>query len=97
MKVHHNVGRQAKLSFFRDAHGLEVDLLIEHGVKLAGVEAKSGATVPLEMFAPLEAVARLVPEMRTRIVMHGGTESWTTRAGQALSYQDIDSRDWTKN
>jgi hypothetical protein len=97
MKAHHNVGRQAKLSFFRDAHGLEVDLLIEHGVRLAGVEAKSGATVPLEMFAPLEAVARLVPEMRTRIVMHGGTESWTTRAGQALSYQDIDSCDWTKN
>jgi hypothetical protein len=47
------------------------------------------------MFAPLEAVARLVPELRTRIVLHGGTESWTAQAGQALSYREIDRRDWT--
>ena len=96
MKVHHNAGLQPKVSFFRDAQGLEVDVLIEHGAGLTGVEVKSGATVPLEMFAPLEDVARLVPDLRTRIVLHGGTESWTTRAGQALSYREIDRRAWTK-
>ena len=96
MKAHHNAGQQPKVSFFRDTHGLEVDVLIEHGANLTGVEIKSGATVPLEMFAPLEAVARLVPGLRTRIVLHGGTESWTAQAGQALSYREIDRRDWTK-
>ena len=96
MKAYHNVGKQPALSFFRDAHGLEVDLLIGHGADLAGVEVKSGATVPLEMFAPLQAVARLVPELRTHIVLHGGTETWTTRVGQALSYRDIERRDWTE-
>jgi plasmid stabilization system protein ParE len=47
-------------------------LQCEHGANLTGVEIKSGTTVPLEMFAPLEAVARLVPELRTGIVLHGG-------------------------
>ncbi len=96
MKAHHNAGQQAKLSFFRDAHGLEVDVLIEHGANLTGVEVKSGATVPLEMFAPLEAVARLVPELHARIVLHGGAQTWTTRSGQALSFRELYRRDWTK-
>ncbi len=96
MKAHHAVGLRPNLSFFRDAHGLEIDVLIERGTDVAGVEVKSGATVPLETFAPLEAVARLVPEMRTRIVLHGGAESFTTKAGRALSYRDIDGVDWTK-
>jgi predicted AAA+ superfamily ATPase len=95
IKAHQNVGQAPTLSFFRDAHGLEVDVLIERGTDVVGVEVKSGATVPLEMFAPLEAVAGLVPEMRTRIVVHGGAESFKTRSGRALSYREIDGFDWT--
>jgi len=47
MKAHHNVGQRPSLSFFRDAHGLEIDLIVERGTQLIGVEVKSGATVPL--------------------------------------------------
>jgi len=94
VKAHHNASQPPTLSFFRDAHGLEVDLIVEHGTRLMGVEIKSGATVPLETFAPLEAVTRLLPELSTRIVLHGGRESWTTRAGRALSYREIDRHDW---
>jgi uncharacterized protein len=97
IKAHRNVGRQPKLSFFRDAHGLEIDILIEDGVGLTGVEVKSGATVPLEAFAPLTTLAGFLPELGTRIVLHGGQDSWTTKAGQALSYRDIDRRDWATN
>jgi len=96
LKAHQNAGRPAKLSFFRDAHGLEVDVLIEAGTEITGVEVKSGATVPLETFGPLQAVAALIPELRTRIVLHGGVETFTTKAGRAVSYRDIDGFDWTK-
>jgi len=96
MKAHQSDGRHSKLSFFRDAHGLEIDVLVERGTEITGVEVKSGATVPLETFAPLQAVAELVPEMRTRIVLHGGAESFTTKAGRALSYREIDGVDWAK-
>lgn len=94
MKTHHNVGQQPKLSFYRDSHGLEIDILIEHGFGLTGVEVKSGATVPFEAFAPLSAVAGLLPELEGRIVLHGGQDSWTTEAGEALSYREIDRRAW---
>jgi predicted AAA+ superfamily ATPase len=93
-KAHHNVGAPARLSFFRDAHGLEVDLLVERSRELVGVEVKSGATVPIEAFAPLESVSRLLPELRTRIVLHGGAESWSVKQGRAISYREIDGVDW---
>jgi uncharacterized protein len=94
MKAHHNTGRQPRLSFFRDAHGLEVDVLIERGAHLVGVEVKSGATVPLEAFAALESVSRLLPELGTRVVLHGGPDSWKTSLGQAMSYREIDAAEW---
>lgn len=94
MKAHHNVGQQPKLWFYRDAHGLEIDIIVEHGIGLTGVEVKSGATVPFEAYAPLSAVAALIPELGGRIVLHGGQESWTSEAGEALSYRDIDRREW---
>ena len=96
MKAQLNAGQRPRLSFFRDEHGLEVDVLAETGAQLIGVEVKSGATVPLEAFAPLEAVAQLVPELRTRIVLHGGSESWNSKHGRAVSYRELDHIDWSK-
>ncbi len=90
LKAHRNGGQVPRLSFFRDAHGLEIDLLIERGADIVGVEAKSGATVPLEMFHPIEGVAALIPQLRERFVVHGGAESFRARAGTALSFLDID-------
>jgi hypothetical protein len=49
---------------------------------------------PVEAFVPLEPVARLPPDLRTRIVLHGGSESWSLKQGRALSYRQIDRVDW---
>lgn len=97
LKAHHAAGRAPRLSFFRDAHGLELDLMVEWGTDLAGVEVKSGATLPLEMFTPLESVARWVPELRSRVIVYGGATSWDSKRGRALSYRDIDDFDWVKS
>jgi predicted AAA+ superfamily ATPase len=94
IKAHQAAGLRPKLSFFRDAHGLEIDLMLERGREMVGVEVKSGATVPNEAFAPLDAVASLVPELRSRVVIHGGAESFEQRGGRALSYRAIDAFDW---
>jgi uncharacterized protein len=90
LKAHRNSGQTPRLSYFRDAHGLEVDLLVESGREIAGVEVKSAATVPLEMFRPLEAVAALIPELRERFILHGGPGSFRSSLGRALSFRDID-------
>jgi len=94
LKAHVNAGRSPRLSFFRDAHGLEVDLLVERGPRIVGVEVKSGATIPLELFASLDAAAKLIPELATRIVVHGGTDSWSNKVGRALPFREMDGFAW---
>lgn len=95
LKAHRNAGQQPRISYFRDAHGMEVDLIVERGSDLLGIEVKSGATVPLEAFSALGALGKLLPELRQRFVVHGAAESWATSEGRALSYRDLDSVRWT--
>jgi predicted AAA+ superfamily ATPase len=96
LKAHHNAGVTPRMSFFRDTHGLEVDLLVERGGDLVGVEAKSGATVPVEAFAPLQSVAALLPELRELIVVHGGDDAWSSDRGRALPFSALDEVSWTQ-
>ena len=98
LKSHRNAGQPARLSFFRDAHGLEVDLLIERGMDVMGIEVKSGATVPSDAFRSLDAMGEVVPQLTERLVVHGGSDSWRTSAnvggGKALSFREIDTVSW---
>jgi predicted AAA+ superfamily ATPase len=96
MKAHLNAGQRPRLSFFRDAHGLELDAIVEQGTQLLGVEVKSGSTVPSEAFEPLNAVAQLVPELRTRLIVYGGAESWSSKQGRVISYRELDRVEWAR-
>jgi predicted AAA+ superfamily ATPase len=93
-KVQRNTGLHAGMTFFRDAHGLEIDLLVERGADVLAIEAKSGQTLSSDAFAPLDALARLIPEKVDRVVVHGGRESWSARGGRAVGYRDVGSIDW---
>ena len=73
IKHRFNRGRQANLSFFRDARGLECDLLYETGSGIGAVEIKSGSTVSSDWFKSLNRVAGLIPNISSRTVVHGGT------------------------
>jgi len=64
LKAHRNAALEPRLSFFRDAHGLEVDVLVEHGANVDAAEVKSGATVPMEAFGPIAKLAEILPELR---------------------------------
>jgi predicted AAA+ superfamily ATPase len=94
MKAHLNAGLEPSVTFFRDAHGLEIDLVVSRGTDLIAVEVKSGSTVPLEAFAPLGTLAELVPEIRERVIVHGGAQSFAHEGARALSYRELDSLRW---
>jgi len=94
LKAHRNAALEPRLSFFRDAHGLEVDVLVEHGANVDAVEVKSGATVPMEAFGPIAKLAEILPELRARFVIHGGATSWTGGAGTALSFLEMSRQSW---
>ena len=96
VKAHYNAGTTPRLSYFRDAHGLEVDLVVDRGADLLGIEAKSGATVSPDAFAALDSVAALLPELAERLVVHGGDADWSTRGSRALPYRELDSIAWSR-
>ena len=73
LKHRFNRGNQPNLYFFRDAKGLECDLLYPAGHGVAAFEVKSGATIGSDYFHSLHRVAEVVPDVTSRTVVYGGT------------------------
>ena len=72
LKHRFNRGLRSNLSFFRDARGLECDLLYEAGPGIGAIEIKAGATVASDFFQSLNRVAELVPGVSFKAVVYGG-------------------------
>ena len=74
--LHH--GQGVGLHFFRDARGLEADLVVEQGMppgQIGLVEIKSGRTVHAQQFEGLARVADLLgPRVQRRMLIHDGDE-----------------------
>ena len=51
-RCHH--GERARLHFYRDRKGFEIDFLLQLGAKTVVIETKSGATVAKDFFAALD-------------------------------------------
>lgn len=64
---------QPRTFHYRESRGLEVDLLLEEQGKYLAIEAKSGATIAEEFFAPLRKLSAILPETRAGIVYGGNT------------------------
>ena len=89
LKHRFNQGRRANLSFFRDARGLECDLLYEVGNRMAAIEIKSGATIAAAAFDGLKRVSKLLPQIAVRVVVHGGMDRQSRRDGEAIPFMDL--------
>lgn len=86
--------RIPKLSFWRDEHKQEVDLLIEKGPRVVrAVECKSSATYRPRFFETLNRIAgeRLNLPTELQAVAYGGDESLHTNWGELVSWRDLDS------
>ncbi|MBZ0144450.1 MAG: ATP-binding protein [Rhodocyclaceae bacterium] len=69
-----NRARHPNMRFYRDAGGLEVDLLLESGGTAAAVEIKAGATVAADMLGGLKRLETLWPQpLIDKILVYGGT------------------------
>ena len=72
LKHRFNRGQQHNLSFFRDAQGLECDLLYTTGRRIGALEIKAGSTIASDYFQALNKVAALVPEISAKALVYGG-------------------------
>ena len=84
LKHRFNRGRRSNLSFFRDIHGLECDLLYENGNGMGAIEIKSGATVASDWFDSLNRVAKSLPQIAARAVVYGGSDRQSRRDGEVV-------------
>ena len=90
LKHRFNRGLTADLYFWRDNHGLEVDLVYEHQQRLQAVECKSGTTYSADWLAPVRRWrASVGAEAADPVLVYGGATSQTRADHQVLSWQQL--------
>lgn len=82
-------GRRPNLYYFRDNHGLEIDLLMDFGEKIVPIEVKMGQTVNQDFFHALDEYARLNKKAWPGILVYGGKESYVENGRLVLGYRDL--------
>ncbi len=84
--------RVPRISFWRDDHKREIDLIIEKGNRVArAVECKSSATYNSRFFDVLTRVSEtdLPVDISSRCVVYGGDEHLSTNRGEVIPYRSV--------
>ena len=77
LKQRYNQGRPASIGHYRQARGLEIDIVIEDGLRLKAIECKSGATIQREFLKNLNTFDELISERLKdahvdKVLLYGG-------------------------
>ncbi|MGA8513704.1 MAG: ATP-binding protein [Burkholderiaceae bacterium] len=90
-KYFENQGERARLHFWRDSNGQEVDLVVENGVQagqLGLVEIKSSQTYHSDFAKSLRQVGKLLGQrVERQMVVYGGTEQYVRDGVEVVGLQ----------
>jgi predicted AAA+ superfamily ATPase len=90
LKHRFNLGLPADLHFWRDNHGLEVDLVFEHAGSLHSVECKSGGTYVADWLEPARRWRRAAgPEAAPPVLLYGGDASFEQEDHHVMSWREL--------
>lgn len=90
IKQRFNSGETGNLYFYRDAKGLEVDLLIPTGRQFHAVEIKAGATINPDYFQGLTRFGSAFPDaVASNYVVYGGEQRQQRNAAVVLPWRAI--------
>ena len=90
MKHCENAGSRRELLYYRDAGGLEIDLLYPVAGRFVPIEIKSSETVTSTFFDSLSRFRRLVPDEIVReILVYGGGESFERSSVQVTGVKGL--------
>jgi len=98
MKHRTNQGEHGGLFFYRDQHGTEADLVLEHGDHVTVVEAKAGQTVSDDMLGPARRITSALKALgrAETIVIHGGRTGQTRQYARILPWHSLNEQQWTR-
>ncbi len=90
LKARRNAGRRDQLHFWRDNIGTEVDLVLENGQALAGIEIKAGSRIAGDAFGSLRKWQRYAGAVETHLgVVYGGEEAFEREGVSILPWGDL--------
>jgi len=85
-----NRGIPPDFFFWRDSAGHEVDLLVEHGVRLIPLEIKSGETVTDDSLTSLRYWLKVTSSKESGVLAYGGTSSHRRSGVHVVGWPDLD-------
>ena len=92
LKAGYEQGQRPQLSYWRDTHKNEVDLIVRRGLKpVQAIEIKSSATYNTRYFDILNKVSQddLDLSPKARAVVYGGTSPLHTQWGDVVPFSDV--------
>lgn len=97
-----NRGLRPNLHHWRDAHGQEVDLVVDRGRDIVAVEVKAGSTLHPSFFHSLGKFVDLARESVPppqdgvqAVLVHGGDQRQERTVALALPWREIQSGPWS--
>lgn len=92
LKARYNSRLESNPYFWRDRSGIEVDVLIEEGNKLAPVEIKAGQTVSGDYFRGLERWQAMAKKISGKAwLLYGGDKAQTRLGCNIVPWAEIGS------
>jgi len=88
LKARYNSGKDPDLYFFRDNHGLEIDLVISSHRRLTPVEIKSSRTFSSDFTGNIERYRRTFPAVKPGAVIYSGKITPDFHGTKILNFAD---------
>jgi predicted AAA+ superfamily ATPase len=86
-----NRGENRQPFYWQDNRGREIDCVLEEGNRLTAVEIKAGKTMSASYFEMLQYWQNLTEAIEHQeYVIYGGVQSMRTKAGELVSWRDLD-------
>lgn len=88
------------LHHLRETRGVEVDVIVDAGTRLLGVEVKSAATLAGDFFRGLETFGRHLADRReageaSLRLVYGGDQAQRRGGVEVVPWEGLHTRDWT--
>lgn len=90
MKELAETGASAKLYFYRDNHGNEMDLVVDTGTELLPIEIKSSSTFTKNFFSNFNYWQRNVKKDASGYVVYGGTTTQDIKEHKLVSWKNLE-------
>jgi len=87
LKIKFNKGKQDNLYYYRDNHGIEIDILMDQGTSVDAIEIKSSKTLSSQFFKNIKSYQK--NQKGKAYLIYGGNENHTQENVQIVSWNNL--------